>query len=210
VLRVESGTIVPSAATATPAADIAVSPSAGAATIARDASSVIPSAAAVGVGVTASPTEVPPPSSVTPLRVAGVSEQIPALATSTPGPPLHIELANGRKLRFSKQSIPNPPPFSFVKDIPLLVRMWDDGSSKWNPLEAVLHIQGEPIALKYWQLLYRYSGQWTGIKKNWGNWQVRVCSCYLLSYLAYCGACLGDCHKLAWTLRGGILEKVFH
>ncbi|KAN0127741.1 hypothetical protein V8E53_014461 [Lactarius tabidus] len=167
VLRVESGTIVPSAATATPAADIAVSPSAYAATIVRDAASSRP------------------PLLVTPLRVAGVSKQIPALATSTPGPPLHIELANGRKLRFSKQSIPNPPLFSFVKDIPLLVRMWDDGSSKWNPLEAVLHIQGEPIALKYWQLLYRYSGQWTGIKKNWGNWQEIVTSWHGLSEVGF-------------------------
>ncbi|KAN0133341.1 hypothetical protein V8E53_008781 [Lactarius tabidus] len=199
VLRVESGTIVPSAATATPAADIAVSPSAGAATIARDASSVIPSAAAVGVGVTASPTEVPPPSSVTPLRVAGVSEQIPALATSTPGPPLHIELANGRKLRFLKQSIPNPPPFSFVKDIPLLVRMWDDGSSKWNPLEAVLHIQGEPIALKYWQLLYRYSGQWTGIKKNWGNWQEIVTSWHGLSEVGFWKKFSSDKGPMSYT-----------
>lgn len=119
---------------------------------------------------------VPPPSAAEP------SEQPPAPAVSTPDPLECIELANGRMFRFSKWSIPDPPSISFAKDLPRLVRMWDDGSPEWNPSEAVLHIQGEPIALKYWPLLYRYGkpGQWTGTKKNWAKWQVRVCPCSLL------------------------------
>jgi hypothetical protein len=54
------------------------------------------------------------------------------------------------------------------------MRMWDVDLPEWNPSEAVLHIQEEPIALKHWQRVYRYGkpGQWAGTKKNWAHWQV--------------------------------------
>lgn len=115
------------------------------------------------------------PSVVVPLQAAMLSEQTPSSAAPSPDPLECIELANGRILSFSKKSIPDPPSISFAKDLPRLVRIWDDGASEWTPADAVLRIQGEPIALKYWPDLYRYgkSHQWSGIKGNWTKWQVR-------------------------------------
>ncbi|KAH9011179.1 hypothetical protein EDB83DRAFT_2580439, partial [Lactarius deliciosus] len=90
-----------------------------------------------------------------------------------PLPVEYLKLANGAVLSFSKQSVPDPPSISFAKDIPRLIRMWDDGSPEWSPSEAVLRVQGVPIALKHWPVLYRYgkSGQWAGTKKNWAHWR---------------------------------------
>jgi hypothetical protein len=63
-----------------------------------------------------------------------------------------------------------------VADIPQLMRMWDDSSAEWDPVQAVLHIQGQPIALKHWHDVYSYGkpGQWAGTKKIWANWQVSL------------------------------------
>ncbi|KAH8979223.1 hypothetical protein EDB86DRAFT_2836072 [Lactarius hatsudake] len=82
-------------------------------------------------------------------------------------------LGNSRSLCFEKQSIPNPPLVSFARDLPWLMRTWDDSSPKWTPLEVVLCIQGELIALKHWLTVYHYSksGQWACTKKNWAHWQ---------------------------------------
>ncbi|KAH9023513.1 hypothetical protein EDB84DRAFT_1564685 [Lactarius hengduanensis] len=98
--------------------------------------------------------------------------------TPTPPPPLTVPLplrplGNGGSLCFSRQSVPDPPSISFAKDLPRLVRTWDDSSPEWCPSEAVLRIHGEPIALKHWPAVYRYgkSGQWAGTKKNWANWR---------------------------------------
>jgi hypothetical protein len=115
---------------------------------------------------------------------------VPALDT---GPSKYIKLANGVTLCFSKQSIPDPPSISFAKDIPHLMRVWDDSYPEWSPAEAILHIGGEPIALKYWHDLYCYgkSGQWRGTKKSWAHWRVRVCSVFLPWQDAYCLTCLG-------------------
>jgi len=89
------------------------------------------------------------------------------------GPLKCLTLGNGMELTFSKQEIPDPPSISFARDLPWLMRMWDDESPEWAPSEAVLRIHGEPIALKYWQEVYRYgkSGQWAGMKKNWTHWE---------------------------------------
>ncbi|KAI9456701.1 hypothetical protein BJY52DRAFT_1120951 [Lactarius psammicola] len=100
----------------------------------------------------------------------------PALtvAASVPRGPLeYLQLGNGRSLCFSKQSVPDPPLVSFAKDLPRLARTWDDSSPEWSPSEAVLRIQGEPIALKHWPTVYRYGkpGQWSGTKKNWAHWR---------------------------------------
>jgi hypothetical protein len=85
-----------------------------------------------------------------------------------------LKLGDGMMLFFSKASIPDPPAVSFAKNIPRLVRLWDDVSTDWDPSDAVLRIQGRPIALKYWPELYRYgkTGQWAGTKKNWAHWRV--------------------------------------
>jgi hypothetical protein len=91
-----------------------------------------------------------------------------------------VKLRNGTILCFSKQSVPDPPWIKFASDIPHLMRIWDDSSAEWNPVEAVLHIQGQPVALKHWQNVYHYgkAGQWAGTKKNWANWQVSFCLCF--------------------------------
>ncbi|KAH9026893.1 hypothetical protein EDB84DRAFT_1272925, partial [Lactarius hengduanensis] len=85
----------------------------------------------------------------------------------------YLQLGNGGSLCFSRQSVPDPPSISFAKDLPRLVRTWDDSSPEWCPSEAVLRIHGEPIALKHWPAVYCYgkSGQWAGTKKNWANWR---------------------------------------
>ncbi|KAH9164833.1 hypothetical protein EDB89DRAFT_2067853 [Lactarius sanguifluus] len=89
------------------------------------------------------------------------------------GPLDYLKLGNGRSLCFEKQSVPDPPLVSFAKDLPRLMRTWDDSSPEWTPSEAVLRIQGEPIALKHWPTVYRYgkSGQWACTKKNWAHWR---------------------------------------
>lgn len=161
-----TATIAPLAASAmlSPAAVAAANPSTAA--VAPFAATATPSPATTAVGVatpTATIAEAAPPSA------AAID------VTSTPEPLEYIKLANGRMLGFSKLSIPDPPSISFAKDVPRLVRMWDDSASEWDSSEAVLRVQGEPIALKYWPNLYRYgTGQWAGIKKNWSKWQVRV------------------------------------
>ncbi|KAH9043623.1 hypothetical protein EDB85DRAFT_1911398 [Lactarius pseudohatsudake] len=101
-------------------------------------------------------------------------QQPPTLDVSALRGPLdYLKLGNGRSLCFEKQSVPNPPLVSFAKDLPRLVRTWDDSSPEWTPSEAVLRIQGEPIALKHWPTVYRYgkSSQWAGTKKNWAHWR---------------------------------------
>lgn len=112
-----------------------------------------------------------------PSEVTAFREQPLTVDSSMPGPQDCLTLGNGTTLCFSKQSVPDPPSISFAKDIFRLVRMWDDSAAEWDPKEAVLHIQGQPIALKHWQDVYRYgkAGQWAGTKKNWANWRVSFC-----------------------------------
>ncbi|KAH9003273.1 hypothetical protein EDB86DRAFT_2826459 [Lactarius hatsudake] len=71
------------------------------------------------------------------------------------------------------RAFPTLPLVSFARDLPRLMRTWDDSSPEWTPSEAVLRIQGEPIALKHWPTVYRYSksGQWACTKKNWAHWR---------------------------------------
>lgn len=116
---------------------------------------------------------------VAPCPAAAVATDGPAspaaAAAATDGhPPTdYIRLGNGTLLPFTKQDIPDPPLISFAKDIPRLMRVWDDSTPEWSPSEAVLYVQGEPIALKHWPSLYRYgkSRQWAGTKKNWAHWR---------------------------------------
>ncbi|KAF8270746.1 hypothetical protein EI94DRAFT_1885588 [Lactarius quietus] len=95
-------------------------------------------------------------------------ERPPPFTASNSGPFKCLNLANGKSLSYSKQSIPDPPSISFSKDLHLMMHIWDDNAPEWTPSEAVLHLQGEPIALKHWRDLYRYGklGQWKGTKKH--------------------------------------------
>lgn len=147
-----------------------------------------------------------PPSAATP-------QVMESSATSSPGPRdcLRdcIKLGNGRELYFSKQTIPDPPAVSFARDLPLLMRIWDDKLPGWSPSEAVLRIEGEPIALKYWPDLYRYgkSRQWGGVKKSWAHWRVSVAPS-LTWHITYCLVHPGCGYQLAKAHRGQFLAQI--
>lgn len=152
-----------------------------------------------------------PPPTATPSRTTAPCEQPPTFPAPTPGSPRHLKLANGTLVRFERQRVPDPPSISFAKDLPRLMRTWVDGFPEWNPSDAVLHIQGEPIALEYWKFVYRYGkpGQWTGTKKSWAHWRVSVRPRFLLRCgNAYRLTCPGHCHELASAHGGGILAQI--
>ncbi|KAH9020930.1 hypothetical protein EDB85DRAFT_2001884 [Lactarius pseudohatsudake] len=134
-----------------------------------------PAPAHRGPGTTDSATTTTDPTTTDgPSPPTSSHQRPPTLAVSVLRGPLdYLKLGNGRSLCFEKQSVPDPPLVSFAKDLPRLVRAWDDSSPEWTPSEAVLRIQGEPIALKHWPTVYRYgkSGQWAGTKKNWAHWR---------------------------------------
>ncbi|KAJ8594610.1 hypothetical protein M405DRAFT_729464 [Rhizopogon salebrosus TDB-379] len=50
--------------------------------------------------------------------------------------------------------------------------MWDDRTEHWQG-RSVITIQGHPIAIEYWPLLYRYGGdqQWKGTKSRWTDYR---------------------------------------
>ena len=85
-----------------------------------------------------------------------------------------LRLGNGVTLSFTKEEVSDPPAISFSGNIPLLIQMWDDRSDDWDPINCVLHIQGQPIALIHWRDVYMYGkvGQWKGIQNRWTDWQV--------------------------------------
>ncbi|KAG2115289.1 uncharacterized protein F5147DRAFT_569635 [Suillus discolor] len=95
---------------------------------------------------------------------------------------LHIVmLGDGTVLKLADADIPNPPAISFVNNISQLNSMWDDHMVHWRG-ESVMNIQGHPIALEYWPLLYCYSRdhQWKDTKSKWTDWWVSayVVECY--------------------------------
>jgi hypothetical protein len=137
-------------------------------------------------------------------------KQPPTVATSPPGTLELLRLGNDRTLCFEKESVPDPPGISFTKDIPHLVKMWDDSSVDWDPTQAVLHIQGEPIALKHWKFLYRYgkAGQWAGTKKIWSQWQVSFRPRLPSAMCAYL-TLPEHRYELARAHRGRLLANVF-
>ncbi|KAF8257360.1 hypothetical protein EI94DRAFT_1758942 [Lactarius quietus] len=125
----------------------------------------------------------PSPSMVMPSQATASFERPPPFAASDSGPFECLNLANGKLLSYSKQSVPDPPSISFSKDLRLMMRIWDNNAPKWTPSEAVLHLQGEPIALKHWRDLYRYGKprQWKGTKKHWSNWRDIAASWQMLT-----------------------------
>lgn len=154
------------------------------------------------ITTTATATDGPPPtlSGERPLTLA---------ASTPPGPLEFLKLGNGKLLCFSKQSVPKPPSISFTRDLPQLMRMWDDSSPKWCPSEAVLHIEGEPIALKHWPALYRYgkSGQWAGTKKNWAHWQHIAMSWQELTEAGFCRKFTASSQSMSYTAICEVLKE---
>lgn len=87
-----------------------------------------------------------------------------------------LKLGDGTLLHLADDEIPDPPAVSFFDDIPRLNAMWDDHTEHWEG-KSVFMIQGHPIAIEHWPLLYRYGRerQWQGTKGRWSDY--RVCSC---------------------------------
>ncbi|EKM84331.1 hypothetical protein AGABI1DRAFT_32292 [Agaricus bisporus var. burnettii JB137-S8] len=86
-----------------------------------------------------------------------------------------LQLGSGVVLYFRASEIPDGSPVPILsKDLPRLGKIWDDTHSSWDPALAPLVIQGHPIALKYWQVVYRRDpkGRWNYIKKYWHNWKM--------------------------------------
>jgi len=89
-----------------------------------------------------------------------------------------LKLGNGTLLHLADDEIPDPPAVSFVNDIPRLNAMWDDHTEHWEG-KSVFTIQGHPIAIEHWPLLYRYGRerQWQGTKSRWSDyWVCSSCS----------------------------------
>ena len=145
-----------------------------------------------------------------PSEVTGPCEQEQMVTSSTPSQHV-LKLGNGTILCFSKESVPDPPAYSFAKGIPQLMKVWDDSSAEWDPTEVRLRIQGQPIALKHWPDVYRYGkeGQWKGTKKNWTNWQVSFHPHSLLWHDTYHKLWPAHCYELAKAHRARILAEVF-
>ncbi|KAG2058099.1 hypothetical protein BDR06DRAFT_930192 [Suillus hirtellus] len=51
--------------------------------------------------------------------------------------------------------------------------MWDDHTEHWQGT-SIINIQGHPIAIEYWPLIYCYGHdqQWKGTKNKWTDWHV--------------------------------------
>ncbi|KAG2101838.1 uncharacterized protein F5147DRAFT_810807 [Suillus discolor] len=103
---------------------------------------------------------------------AGCTPEEPAPATETSTKRMRVlKLGNGTLLQVADDEIPDPPAISFVNDIPWLNGMWDDRTEHWQGM-SIINIQGHPIAIKYWPLLYCYGHdqQWKGTKNKWTDW----------------------------------------
>ncbi|KAG1888025.1 uncharacterized protein F5891DRAFT_987886 [Suillus fuscotomentosus] len=100
-------------------------------------------------------------------------QQPPSMVESGSSNKLHVlNLGDGTILQLVDDDIPDPPAVSFANDILRLNAMWDDNTVHWLN-ESIITIQGHPIAVKYWPLLYRYgpNQQWKGTKSKWTDWR---------------------------------------
>jgi hypothetical protein len=132
------------------------------------------------------------PSSLVPTEEAAAEPPVSTAFewTCSPGPPAResptpdepdatvrsrvLKLGDGTLLHLAADSgIPDPPAVSFADDIPRLNGMWDDHTEHWQG-RSVITIQGHPIAIEYWPLLYRYGGdnRWKGTKSRWTDYRV--------------------------------------
>ncbi|KAK6966936.1 hypothetical protein R3P38DRAFT_3380836 [Favolaschia claudopus] len=84
-----------------------------------------------------------------------------------------LQLAGGRLFTFGESDVPDPPAISFAhRGVESLASEWDDNSPNWAGRSSLV-INGVPIAVKYWPLVYKYwkTTQWDGTKKNWFDWK---------------------------------------
>ncbi|KAG1816279.1 hypothetical protein EV424DRAFT_1348246 [Suillus variegatus] len=98
-------------------------------------------------------------------------EPAPAMEMSTKRMRV-LKLGNGTLLQVADNEIPDPPAISFVNDIPRLNGIWDNHTEHWQDM-SIINIQGHPIAIEYWPLLYHYGHdqQWKGMKNKWTDWR---------------------------------------
>ncbi|KAJ4484560.1 hypothetical protein C8R41DRAFT_868552 [Lentinula lateritia] len=87
-----------------------------------------------------------------------------------------IILANQNVLRFKYHDIPEPLlQLSFAHDIIRLDHIWDDKQPNWDPVDCatVSVINGVPVALCYWQQVYKgkKDQRWDSIKGVWSEWR---------------------------------------
>jgi hypothetical protein len=82
-------------------------------------------------------------------------------------------LGNRHVVRFTVESIPDPPFVSFANNLPRLNSMWDDTTPHWCGMSPLV-IGGHPIAVVYWPDVYKYGkkDQWKGTKAKWFEWKV--------------------------------------
>ncbi|KAG1775884.1 hypothetical protein EV702DRAFT_1233273 [Suillus placidus] len=92
--------------------------------------------------------------------------------------PRVLKLGDGTMLQLDASSIPDPPAVSFANDVSSLNGMWDDHTEHWQGVSVIV-IQGHPIAIEHWHVLYRYGGdqQWKGTKNKWTDWH-DIIQCY--------------------------------
>jgi hypothetical protein len=105
-----------------------------------------------------------------------------ALMAMMSSPERSLMLGNGTILRFTVESIPDPPAVSFASNIPQLNSMWDDQTEHWCGTSPLI-VSGHPIAVSYWPELYKYrkKDQWKGTKAKWFEWKVSSC-CFVELY----------------------------
>ncbi|KAG1752751.1 uncharacterized protein EDB91DRAFT_1343747 [Suillus paluster] len=89
-----------------------------------------------------------------------------------------LKLGDGTTLQLDDGDIPDPPAISFANDISSLNEMWDDHTEHWRGISIIV-IQGHPIAIEHWPVLYRYGRdqQWKGTKNKWTDWR-DIVECY--------------------------------
>ncbi|KAK0463171.1 uncharacterized protein EV420DRAFT_1639279 [Desarmillaria tabescens] len=84
-------------------------------------------------------------------------------------------LVTGSHIRFDEMDVPPTKPFRYASNIQKLISSWDDASSEWGPPDDhPIHIQGHPIPIKHWKVLYKNNKaagmEWHRLKNSWNNW----------------------------------------
>ncbi|KAJ7791826.1 hypothetical protein B0H14DRAFT_2933931 [Mycena olivaceomarginata] len=117
------------------------------------------------------PSAMPPPpeSESTPVSsdITGHSDDDENAPTRT------LKLAGGKFITFTETEVPDPPAKSYANCIQDLLSEWDNNIPHWKG-NSPLEINGVPVALVYWPIVYRYwkGSQWRGVKKIWFDWKV--------------------------------------
>ncbi|KAJ7847623.1 hypothetical protein B0H14DRAFT_2769785 [Mycena olivaceomarginata] len=117
-----------------------------------------------------SSTSLPPPF---PSAMPPPPESESTLTTTKTLLPRTLKLAGGKFITFTETEVPDPLAKSYANCIQDLLSEWDDNIPHWKG-NSPLEINGVPIALVYWPIVYRYwkGSQWRGVKKIWFDWKV--------------------------------------